>query len=321
MTEQTAEPVNILDRIAKGEDLTAIGSELPIGVEVQRVKHIPLLPSVERMRSIFEDVIMQRAPKDPALRKMLTEQGTHIDPTTKRVVRGHRIRIEQGYLPIEGYVGQVTESQFACFTVPMLIDKSNDSNFYSVLQKHIQPGGEWVPLFVQTSVKSYPTLNGRVPADEKYLARDPGFPRSDVNANDEVVEWIIPPGPRVTEVAADAMFYAIVWVDLKNAPDDDPLDANGRPVPRTNVTVNTGTDPALIKVLEKLSERPAQAQEPVDSGLGRLVDQSGEVERLRAELAKAQADAKAKADELAAERLSAPAPKARANKDTSGKSE
>lgn len=286
MNTETTEAVSILDLLEKGEDITN-AERRDVGVDRTNARHRPLLASPERMCAIFEDVVMQFAPdKDTIERMRTTEQ--HIDPVTKKVVKGHRYRVERGFFPVEGFVGVVTESQFATFTVPMAVLERNQSGtFFYALQQREQPSGDWKPVAVQTRLGTYQTKNGRVPANFEAIRKDPTFPVSDINPDETVVEWIGQPGPAVYEVGADCMYYTIVWMDLRNAPDDAPLDANGNPRTQTNVTVQTGTDPALVKLLERMADRPAPTDtvgDPLDS---RVTAVLAEMEAMKAQLANA----------------------------------
>ncbi len=304
-TETDIKPVSILDEIEAGLDITPPDSELAIGVS--SVKTVPMVSSVEEMGRIFEDVVMRtKGPLrsdgsvDHARIAEMARTGTHLDPVTKKPRIGHRYRIEQGSLPAEGFIGHVPRNQFA-YTVMRMTDKGNLSCYYGTLASIEQPSGRWAAVKVKVRPGVFTTRNGRVPPDKDELARDPDFPRPQIEG-DEILEWIRGPYPKVVDVGAECLNYAIVWMDLDNKPDDAPLDASGKPTTTNVVNVNQSTDPAIAAVLNRLvdvvaAKPEAPAPAPVDTGLAALLaDDSGKDKRiadLEFQVQKAQAEAKA----------------------------
>ncbi len=99
-----------------------------------------MLMSAERMRDIFCDVVSQQFPTRDEIHKYETE-GQHAQKGGK-IVTGHRYEVEHGSIPVSGWVGQISESQWA-YAVMMILSTSNLSTFINGL-KGRQRNGDWV---------------------------------------------------------------------------------------------------------------------------------------------------------------------------------
>ena len=199
-----------------------------------------MLMSAERMRDIFCDVVGQQFPTKSEIHKYETE-GLHTQ--NKQTVKGHRFEIEHGSIPIAGWVGQISESQWA-YSVCMLISSSNLSTFLNGL-KGRQRNGDWVPTLVQCRPGRETTLNGRKPAKMN-------LPEGDVAK----VSWLGDEPMEVFPVGVEMMDYAIKWTDRNNGPDMPALNAKGEPIyGAPTVQISNTTDPAMLALLEKLASK------------------------------------------------------------------
>ncbi len=214
----------------------------------------PLLSSVDRMRQVFENVVSLRFPT--ALeRERYRTTGEHIDPVTKEKRDGHRYRVQTGFLPIEGIVGVVHEPMFGGWSVPLMLDGTY-SSFWHGLAKGEQPNGEWIPTEVKTWIGREKTKNGRRPADMAKHLSSAGVGRSDRD-NGVMVEWLFDGAQEVFEVGVEVMNYAIVWTDVKNAPDMQ-VGPDGKPITTQVLRAEMQSDPAMVAAFASMAEQ-AQA--------------------------------------------------------------
>lgn len=220
----------------------------------------PILASPERMMRVFETVVMEKGATAREIERFTTT-GTHIDPVTHAVRPGHRTRVEYGSRPLAGFVGVVAEAHWAIQVLTM-IDPENQTTFISGLKGHDQTNGDWTPMKVQTRIGKEITRNGR-----RVSTVRPG--------PEEQMVWHknnTDPAMDATNLAIDVMEYAIVWVDRRNAKDMAPVDAQGRPIGETHVTVQTGSDPALVAAIKTLAERNEPKAAPQNTDLADKMD-------------------------------------------------
>lgn len=205
------------------------------------------LNSYERMEHIFRDVVSQAAP-------------TPAELATYRQ-RGYRTRIEFGAIPVNGFIGKVSEPQFA-WMVACLTSSDNPTSFLNGL-KQTQSNGRWMVSRVQCRKGREMRKDGLRPA------------RLNLPGGPDQFE-MFPPNQALFdayEIGIETMDYAIEWIDTAGQ-EDLRWDINGKPLvdPVVKVETNATMDPRLVdammaqgKALEALATAVARpAAEPTE---------------------------------------------------------
>lgn len=182
------------------------------------------LNSYERMEFIFRDVVMQKAATD--------------DELASYRKRGHRTRIEFGSLPVNGFIGKVSEPHFA-WCVAALTSQDNPTTFINGLKQR-QSNGRWVVSRVQTRKGREMRKDGTKVA------------RLNLPGTSDQFE-VFPPNQTLydaVEIGIETMEYAIEWIDAAGQ-QDLRWDVNGNPIsdPIVKVETTTAMDPRLADAL------------------------------------------------------------------------
>lgn len=186
------------------------------------------LSDTERMAYIFKDVVMQSAPTKQ-------EIATYVADPKK-----YRTRIEEGDRQVEGFIGKVSEPQWA-WQVSTMIDIGNPSTYIAGLRNR-QGNGVWKPIAVGVQFDRDVTMRLR-PIDVKRL----GLPEG---GDESKIVWTGPPPEESYPVGVDIMRYRILWCDTAGR-EDLVYDAKGdlASVPVVKIEQSGGMSPELIEAM------------------------------------------------------------------------
>ncbi len=259
-------PVDIYEDIfanyrnSKADDPRYVAVDDPAAKKV-----IPLLASPEDMAYILADVVRGVGPGRAECDRLKT-QGEHIDPVSKSVRKGHRIRIEYGERPLTPYLGVINRSHWAA-TVLRLLDVDNATSFIGHL-KTAQPNGDWVPIHVKTEFGKTITNDGRTRIRSKEdLGTIDGVSPKQAEWHDDFGKESETPAVRHSAVSVDVLQYIIVWCDRLNGRDLPPMGPDGKPILDQIVHVQNNTDPALIEAIGRMGQNNGGG-----GGMDRLAD-------------------------------------------------
>lgn len=193
------------------------------------------LESFDHAKTILIDVVTQSRPGPVDLKRMMDQRSTN---QKGEATIGCRSVVETNEIEIDNLIGNLTESQFACNTVPMLMEKANASCFLGLLAQE-QSNGDWVPVDVRVWEDKRLRKNGRRAADLKKLPLQDGI--EVMRGGQFDAGW-----QEAVEVNIRVLCYQIIWMDRNNAPWLPARDWQGRPV--TDGVMRVAADPALAEI-------------------------------------------------------------------------